>query len=117
MALTTAAARWRANRAAGMCGECGLHPPVPTKARCKACKEAHKYSLDAYKLRNRDEIKERRKARYENRIKQGVCTYCGKVPPEEGKRRCKECAIKALDAVNRYKRRKENESSAAQEGV
>ena len=34
------------------------------------------------------------KAKYNARLERGLCVMCGKVPPEEGRTRCAECAEK-----------------------
>lgn len=34
---------------------------------------------------------------YQNLIAKGLCTYCGKRKPREGRRMCPQCALKVTD--------------------
>lgn len=42
------------------------------------------------------------KAKYNARREQGLCVMCGKVPPEEGRTRCAECAEKGRAAYRAW---------------
>jgi hypothetical protein len=42
---------------------------------------------------------------YRQRVKDGLCVQCGKVPPREGKRACAECAKSQSKRESKYQKR------------
>lgn len=108
--MTSAATKWRENRAQGLCGACGKAEAVPGHARCVACMDVEHYNQRAYRLRNREAIAGKMANRYWQLVDAGLCVTCGKNPAKEGGRRCFECAVKASEATIRSRnRRKERE--------
>lgn len=49
---------WKQFRNAGLCGKCGLFPPVDKKSMCLNCSNAEKLRLREYKSRNREKLRE-----------------------------------------------------------
>ena len=94
-------------RARNLCPKCGQHPPEPERSICELCAEraraagrARDARLRAAGQPRRDpecaRAYERERARRQTaeRIARGVCTKCGTVPAEPGRRLCSSCAEK-----------------------
>ena len=93
-----------------LCVCCGKVPPLEGKTRCQACTDASnekrrkrraEASLDERRYINQIRMEKAYKRRIE-RFERGVCTECGKVKPNPGKRMCPACWAKQL----KYKKQK-----------
>ncbi len=102
----------------GLCPTCGKVPPEPGRSRCGPCAEKHRVAgrardarLRAAGIQRRDPIRakagerDRARRRTAERAAQGLCTKCGRNPPEPDRRTCEPCAVKRRKAEReRYDR-------------
>ena len=108
--------------ASGLCTRCGRVPPEPGLKVCGSCGEKRRAADEARRARaqargapyaGRDPVKCRRADRAGDRRRRrarreaGLCTGCGRNPPEDGRSVCEPCreARRALDR-RRYAARK-----------
>ena len=110
--------RVAARREHGLCPRCGRLPPEPGRSRCAPCAEKHRIDgrardarLRAAGIQRRDPIRakanerDRARRRTAERAAQGLCTKCGRNPPEPDRRTCEPCAVKRRKAEReRYHR-------------
>lgn len=47
---------WKRNRLAGLCGKCGLVPPIVEKSLCAQCSEFERKRLLEYKHKNKEKL-------------------------------------------------------------
>ena len=108
--------------AAGLCPNCGVHPPVPERRLCAGCAEqkraaereryaAGKAGGELYGGRRvasrRRDSRVRGRERHRARRAAGTCTACGRKPPVEGAAVCESCrAVRRARERERYARRK-----------
>ena len=103
--------RVAARHAAGLCPRCGKVSPEPGRSRCGPCAEKHRIAgrardarLRAAGIQRRDPIRarvgerDRARRRVAERVAQGLCTKCGRNPPEPDRRMCEPCALKRRKA-------------------
>ena len=99
--------RAAARIAAGLCPKCGKRPPAPERSLCGPCNERTNRAgrtrdarLRAAGIPRRDREhalaceRERARRQAEERRAAGLCRACGKVPAEEGRTLCGDCAAK-----------------------
>ena len=100
--------RTAARRALGLCPRCGTRPPEPERSTCEPCAEKRRIAGRASDAKRRARGRKRRRnpekqracerRRYRRktaeRLAAGLCTACGKAPPEPDRRLCSECAEK-----------------------
>ena len=81
--------RWRAN---GMCQSCGriIEAGREGKSRCLKCTRTQTRYFANYRA---------------ERIANGLCVRCGKVPPEPGIKTCRACRDKANEECRRSRER------------
>ena len=81
----------------GLCVKCG-RPAEKGKTFCLVClidnREKSRYSRDRYETHIKQHKKEYNQKVYEQRIKDGICTMCGKRKPSQGYRICEICRKK-----------------------
>ena len=112
--------RHAARIASGLCTRCGRLPPEPGLKVCASCGEKRRAADKARRARargkpyaGRDPVLRRRADRAGDRRRRrmrreaGLCTTCGRNPPEDGRPVCETCreARRALDR-RRYAARK-----------
>ena len=94
-------------RAAGLCPRCGDCSPASGRSLCEPCAERRNRASQARDARLRAAGKPRRdperakqyerersRRRTAERLAAGLCTKCGVIPPETGRRLCGACADK-----------------------
>lgn len=94
---------------AGLCVYCGRVPHLPGIQSCRACNEKMKgYQRNKhYKYSSARSLK-----RYYKLKEQGLCTYCGKAPADNGCVTCASCrAILAERARDRIRKHRESKDA------
>lgn len=93
-------ARERVNwyRQHGICYRCGQADAVQS-GMCEKCRAKINAQAKAWQEKNRAA---------------GLCPYCGKNPPEPGRKRCRQCAEKTAESYKRYYQRHRTEKTAGQ---
>ena len=93
----------------GICVSCGQREAEPKRTQCFECLEK---SAERQRIRRaamteeqKQARKEYEKKRYQCKKEQGLCTYCKKRKPIEGKTKCLECTL-------HYNRKKEEYARA-----
>ena len=98
-------ARRTATRVAqGLCPKCGARPPLGNRSLCEVCAEkrrtadrdraARRRAAGVKRVRTpktRATERERYRQRTAKRFAQGLCTKCGRTPPEPARRLCTAC--------------------------
>lgn len=82
----------------GICTDCGQEDALPGKAVCRCCHARRiEYNKKAWE-KNREHLipiqNARRRELYKARKEAGLCTRCGKHPPETRKVKCTACLRK-----------------------
>lgn len=85
-------------REIGICPQCQKNSLIGKQRICLEClAKQSEYRAKNKKPLTKDrkiQISERGKARYNERIAKGLCTRCGKIKADYGKKKCKGCLEK-----------------------
>lgn len=94
----------------GLCSVCGRNRVFGNKKMCPECRafraESYRHISEKKKADQAKKKSEYNRKRYQEHVKQGVCTICCRRKAEEGKTRCNICAYKDLVRHQRAYREK-----------
>lgn len=102
--MTNAQYRYRKRKALNQCVECGKQDDYTISGRslCFECNEKNKVRTKKYYAENKEKIKTDRQIL----IKRGICITCRKRNAAKGRKRCKECLNKRLEATRKWQQKK-----------
>lgn len=108
--LAAAAERRQWYRAHDICYQCGQRKAEPDRYFCSECLSRQRLSDWSWRKHDRESYNAYHRKysamRRARRKADGLCILCGKRPPEEGKRNCRECLDRQKVRDKERRRRK-----------